>query len=221
MKMVWAAAVLAGWAAWAGGVKERARPADYPVHAMLPGLAVGAEFMVHSFSGHHRTYTAPDHLVVEVAIYPEKPLMVSASQFSLRVNGKKERVFAQGPQFVAASLKYSDWTQRPAATIGAGAGDVGVILGPRPSQGRFPGDNRNRQPPAPPRAPTQPPRGGYEKPEELDAPELAVETALPEGETRLPVAGYLYFPWKGKVSRIKKLELIFDSPAGAATLKLR
>lgn len=218
MKMVWAAGLLA---AWAGGVKERAKPADYPVHALLPGLTIGAEFMVHSFSGPYRTYTAPDYLVVEVAVYPETPLTVSVSQFSLRVNGKKERVFAQTPQFVAASLKYSDWTRRPAATVGAGAGNVGVILGPRQSQGRFPGDNRSRQPPAPPKAPIPPPPGGYEKPEELDAPELAVETALPEGKTRFPVAGYLYFPYKGKISAIKKLELIYDSPAGTAILRLR
>lgn len=206
---------------FAQGTKEREKPDSYPVHADAGKATIAAEFTVRSFAGMDKTYVAPDHLVVEVAVYPRQPLVVSASQFSLRINGKKERVFAQAPQFVAASLKYSDWTQRPTTTIGVGVGDAGVIIGPPRPQPRFPGDNRDQRAPAPPRAPAPAPAGGIEKQEEMSAADLAVHVALQEGETKFPVAGYLYFPFKGKPGSIRKLELIYEGPGGSATLKLR
>ena len=51
----------------------------------------------------------------------------------------------------------------------------------------------------------------------LRATEVAVKSALPEGETKNPVAGFLYFPYRGKVKGIKTLELVYDR----AVLKLR
>jgi hypothetical protein len=212
---------MAAGALWAQGTKEKEKAEAYPAHVVMEAASIGAEFAVRSFSGLNRTYVAPDHLVVEVAVYPKRPLPVAASHFSLRVNGKKERVYAQAPQFVAASLKYSDWTQRPTTTIGVGVGDAGVVIGPPRPGPRFPGDERDRQPPPAPRAPAPAPAGGYEKPEEMTAAELAVHVALPEGETKFPVAGYLYFPFKGKPGSIRKLELLYEGPAGSATLRLR
>jgi hypothetical protein len=50
---------------------------------------------------------------------------------------------------------------------------------------------------------------------------LAVEAALPEGETRgRPLSGFLYFPYRGNVSHIRSLELVLTSPAGNTTLPL-
>jgi hypothetical protein len=130
------------------------------------------------------------------------------------MNGKKNLILSQLPGFVAGSLKYTDWSRTTQAEAGVGMGNTGVILG-RPVPGeRFPGDPTNRPLPRPPRAPEA------EKPEPDKAEEVVIESALPEGEARGPVAGFLYFPFKGKPKSIKSLELLYTAPEGTVTLKL-
>jgi hypothetical protein len=208
-------------------VSEGTPPKDdvskYPVYAAVGEISIGAEYLVHSFSGQNRTFVAPDYLVIEVAVYPPKgeKLKLASGQFTLRVNGKKRGLFSQPPYFVAASLKYPDWERRPTMTAGAGIGDTGVILGRPPVTGRFPGDPRPTQDrlPRPPRAP-QTDQSGMDTPEPVRAEEIVVRAALPEGEISYPASGYLYFPYKKKPKSIKSLELIYNGPAGAATLPL-
>jgi hypothetical protein len=218
------AAVVAA-ACCAQSVEEpRAKPADYPAHTELKTLSLGAEFMVHTFSGNGKTFFVEDYLVVEVAVYPasgSRP-MVAHSHFTLKINGKRS-IAPQPPPFVAASLKYPDWERKPTLTTEAGVGDAGVILGRRRPEPRFPGDNRpaRERLPNPPRAPGDGNRAGIEK-EEVRAEEVCVEQALPEGVASGPLRGFLYFPHKGKVKDIKKLDLLYAVPEGiSATLKLR
>ena len=45
--------------------------------------------------------------------------------------------------------------------------------------------------------------------------------ALPEGDRALPQAGLLFFEYRGKTQGIRSIELIYDGPAGKATLKLQ
>ena len=208
----------------ATGLPPKPKAAEYPVHASLEKLAIGAEYLVRSFGPRGQTFIVNDYLVVEVALYPAagQALLVSNGQFTLRMNGKKSVLFAQAPAFVAASLKYPDWERRPTLTGGAGIGDAVVILGQPQSVERFPGDPRPGQTrlPAPPRAPEAEDPSGIDKPPPARADEVVVETALPEGETRQPVAGFLYFAHKGKTKSIRSLELIYNGPAGTATLRL-
>ena len=44
--------------------------------------------------------------------------------------------------------------------------------------------------------------------------------ALPEGERALPVAGLVFFPYRGKDSGIQNVELIYKGAAGGATITL-
>jgi hypothetical protein len=44
--------------------------------------------------------------------------------------------------------------------------------------------------------------------------------ALPEGKYAPPLAGLVFFPFRGKMKSIKSLELLYEGPAGKATLKL-
>jgi hypothetical protein len=44
--------------------------------------------------------------------------------------------------------------------------------------------------------------------------------ALPEGDIRPPVSGYLFFPFKDKLKSIKTLDLVYEGPLGAATLRV-
>lgn len=208
--------------ALAQGTDPKAKAADYPVHAEAGPLSLGAEYMVHSFSGGKHTFIAQDYLVVEVALYarPGERIEVSQGQFALRINGRKQALVAQAPSFVAASLKYPDWQSRPTLEADAGVGNTGVILG-RPQQAeRFPGDRRppETRTPKPPQAPEQ--DHGVEREPPPKAEEVVVETALPEGNLKAPVSGYLYFAFQGKIASIKSLHLIYAGPAGAATLPL-
>jgi hypothetical protein len=204
--------------------QPRRSASDYPAHAELKTRSLGADFLVHTFSGNGKSFFTADYLVVEAAFYPargQRPV-VAHSHFLLRVNGK-ERIHAQLPQFVAASLKHPDWEGREGGVVvGAGAGDLGVILGRRERTPRFPGDTGapGTRLPAPPRAPKPEDRSGIES-EPVLPEQVCVEQALPEGPAAGPIRGYLYFPYKGKVARIAKLELLYAADGERATLKLR
>jgi hypothetical protein len=222
--MKWLAVALAVTPMLAQQVEEpRAKAADYPAHAALDNLALGADFLVHTFAGRGKTFLIEDYLVVEVAVYPaqgSRP-MIAQSHFVLRINGKNQ-LLPQPPQFAAASLKYPDWTQKPTVVAGAGVGDSGVIIGRQPRVQRFPNDPRPSQERLPmPRAPEPADRSGIEKEEEASPAEVCVEQALPEGPAAGPIRGYLYFPHKGKVKSIKKLELLYSAEGRQATLTLR
>src|ERR1017187_7069936 len=57
---------------------------------------------------------------------------------------------------------------------------------------------------------------------ERRAMEQKVQKAtLPEGDRALPVAGLIFFQYGGKTKGIKSLELIYEGPAGKATLTLQ
>jgi hypothetical protein len=203
--------------ACAQGTTPKSTLEDYPEHATVGNVGVGAEFMVHSFSRGEQMFIAPDYLVVEVALFPPKGQVVRAEpgKFSLRINGKKTVIFPQAPAAVAASLNHSEWEQRPGADAAIGIGGIGVGTGQPRQTSPFPGAPQTRLP-QPPRAPDADNPAGNER--ETVRPEaLLVETALPEGDRRGPVSGFLYFAFKGKIGAIKSLELLFES----AILKLR
>jgi len=221
--------ILAASLAQAQGTDPKPKAADYDVHAEIPSgtddrgsssasrpkVVLGAEFMVHSFSGRGQTYIAKDYLVVEVALYPPKDetIQVHASDFTLRVNGKKNPLLPVSPSLVASSLQHPDWQQDRRLEAGAGIGNTGVVLG-RPTTSPIPGQPA----PQPVPRPTDPENRRDIDPEPRAKPEeLVVQTALPEDAHRGPVSGYIYFPYKGKPSGIKSLELLFEG----TTLKLR
>jgi hypothetical protein len=209
--------VLAGTLAAQSGTVPKASELDYPVRAKLEKLSIGAEYLVHSFSSGREMFIAKDYLVVEVALFPAKgeKNLVIAAHFSLRVNGRKQALLPQAPEFVANSLKYPDRQSGPHAVAGLGP----LVLGQPRTTERFPGDPNARTGAPPPQSPTDNPTGADQQPP-VTADELALQTALPEGEHRGPASGFLYFPYRGKVAHIRSLELVFTGPGGSATLPL-
>jgi len=210
--LLWSAAL------FAQGTVPKPKPEDYDVHATSGNLTIGAEFMVHSFSGEGQMYLVEDFLVVEVALYPPKNTELAAlpSDFALRINGKKPLLLPASPQFAASTLAHPEWSGRPNLEGGVGMGDTGVIFG-RPTRTQVPGGQDPDTTRLPPRAPAPDDRSGLGKPQVIPAPELLVRTALPTDPQRGPVSGFLYFQWRGKVKSIKTLDLLYkDTP-----LKLR
>jgi hypothetical protein len=189
--------------------------------AAAPLLAgVTAEFQVRSISSGGHMFVSEDHIVVEVTVTPpdKKEIPVAHSHFTLRMNGKKRLLLPQPPQFVAAAFKHPDWHRQTGLTAQAGP----VILGGPQISERFPGDPNpgRRRLPRPPGAPEAENRSGVEK-EEIRPEELVVQAALPEGPASLPVKGYLYFAYRGKMKKIKSLELIYTGPTGDTAIRLR
>jgi len=207
------AAVLMALPAMAG--EARPKPADYSAQAKAGPVTVAAECMVHTFSEGRHTFVAEDYLVVEVGVYPDRgtSVTVSAQQFALRINGKKALIYSRTPQMVAASLKYPDWENPRGLETAVGVGPV--ILGRPPAVERFPGDPRARRGPQPPRVGDADP-----KEPEVRAEDVVISAALTEGETRGPVGGYLYFPYEGKMKKVRRLELLYNGPAGRAELTI-
>jgi len=201
------------------------KPAEYPAHAKLAPFTLAAEFLGHSFSGPEGMFFTEDYLVVETAFYPEPntTFSIAHSHFRLRLNNSKVPLLSQPPQFVAASLKYEDWTRRPNLTAAGGIGDAGIIIGAPRQTERFPGDPRpqQRRLPNPPQAPTHEDRSGVDKAPPADPAQICIEQSLAEGEFTAPLRGYLYFPWPGKLKSLKKVELLYRNKEQTASLTLR
>jgi hypothetical protein len=201
--------------AWAQGTDPKAKADEYEVHARVKGVDIGAEYMVYSFGGQGKMFLAEDHLVVEVALFPPKGGLVTASSgdFTLRVDGKMLRAVI--PQMVVMAMQRRDWSYQRGPQGSIGRGDDAVILGGPTQQGPY-GMPRGRTP-APPRAPAPEDRSGLPPAEPVRLDDVIVKTAFPEGEFRGAVSGFVYFPFTGKASKIKSVELQY----GDARLKLK
>ena len=196
-------------AAYAQGSTPKASAEDYPVHVKSGLNQIGAEYMVHSYSAGEQMFLAENYLVVEVAFYPPKgeTVGVETSKFTLSVNGKKP-IPVQNPSMVAASIKQREARRTRNPLGGIGLGGIGGGMGGPRTQSPFPGGPDPNRMPQPPRAPT-----GDSNTPAKDTPnseEVLMNTALPEGPHKGPVSGFIYFPWSGKASSIKSLELNYD-----------
>src|SRR4029077_14299337 len=75
-------------ALYAQNPATRSKATDYPIHATLPNMGIGLEYLVHSIPGEDRFYIAKDYLVVELVAFPKDGIALSAGNFTLLVNGK-------------------------------------------------------------------------------------------------------------------------------------
>ncbi len=186
------------------GADGRAKATDYPAHGESADVAIGAEYLVHSYSSGREMLMAPDFLVVDTAVYPKQgAFTVHQTDFRLRITPAKGEPFlleAQAPQFVGLGGPYP----------GLGAGGA--------RQPRYPGSPGGSQP-----GPTQTPDSpdGQNQPQ---APEtqgqVAVRTALPEGEYHSAQAGFLFFPFSGKTKKLKRMDLIYKAAGGEVVVNL-
>lgn len=197
--------------------------ADYPAHLKLGNLEIGADYLVHSFSSGGDSFLIRNYLVFEVAFYPEKgggSYRVSPSQFTLRVNGKKQVLEHQEASLVAISMKYQDSGGYPGFEAGAGVGGAIATIG-RPLPGpRFPGDP-TPVPRQPPQAPPDTDSQNVPKQERITAEDALRQTALVQSEEYTAISGYVFFPYSGNVKKLKSLELLYTDAAGPHVLRLQ
>lgn len=189
------------------GVPPRPVPKDYPVQVQAPAAKIAAAIIpANQVSKMFSPDISKDYIVVEVAIYPENgvPFDVESPDFALRVGQRIGR--ADLPWDVA---RWPD--RRP--PVGRSPMDVttevGVIheSGNDPVYGRQHGTatytgvavsapgHDNLPPPPDPQAD---PRVISDKLQRM---------ALPEGDTKAAIAGYLYFPEYAKHKKSDEIEL--------------
>jgi hypothetical protein len=181
------------------GMPPRPSAADYPKHVQTGKVTIAAEFTGHGVGTQQSALLNEEHVVVEVAFFgpPEARAKIAAANFTLRINGKKP-LESEPYGVILSSLKDPEWQPPPGEeeTKQKGGGLNGA------------GTN---EAPAPPKMTFAERRAMEQK---------VIKATLPEGDRLLPVAGLIYFPYRGKGTGIKTVELIYDGPAGKATLSL-
>ena len=184
----------------------RSTPAEYQSQATAGKVTIAAEFRGHSVptADGATPLTTEDYIVVEAGFFgpADSRLTLSLSDFTLRVNGKKQGLESLPCGMVVGNLKDPEWEPpEPKASKG----------GKTSINGGGGGGGDSKDPPAPVKIPIEVQRSMAQR---------AQKAAMPEGDRALPQAGLLFFKYGGKTKGIHSLELVYDGPAGRASLKL-
>jgi hypothetical protein len=181
------------------GMPPRAAPGDYATHVKVGDYTLALEFAGHNVPRPDDPLTTDEYVVVEAAMYGPagSHLALSPQNFELHINDKKPMT---GSSFVvvASSLRDPEWIppeqhkEKPKTSFGGGGGEDTSTL--------------------PPKIPIELQR---------KMTMYIRDAALPVGERPLPVAGLLFFPYRGKTSGIHLLELTYTGPAGKAIVPLQ
>jgi hypothetical protein len=187
------------------GLPPRAAAADYQANAAAGTVTIAAEFLGHAVPTAQGTLSTETFVVVEAAIFgqPDEGIKLSLENFSLRINGKNDPLPSQPFGLVGKSLKDPD-LEPPASASSKTKTNV--------NGGGGRGQIDSNAPPAPVHVPIEVQRSMQQR---------VQKAAFPEGDRTLPVAGLLFFQYSGKEKSIRSVELIYNGPAGKATLELQ
>jgi hypothetical protein len=193
------------------GLPPRNAATDYQAQAKAGSVTIAAEFAGHGVPTTQGTFSTEDYVVVETGLFgpPDARATVSADDFSLRINGKKMPVPSQPYALILKSLKDPDWVPPDAEEGKSKSKGSGITTG---GGGGGQGGGAGDPPPLPPKMPLELQRAMAQK---------VQKSVLPEGDRALPVAGLLFFSYRGKTDSIRSMELIYTGPAGKATLTLQ
>ncbi len=199
------------------GVPPRAASTDYPVHGPAESATIAAAIVPpNQVTKMFSPDISKDYIVVEVAIYPENcvPFDARSADFSLRVGQRIGR--ADTP------LDVAPWPDRGPATHSSVdvTTEVGVIhesdndpvYGHQHSTTTYTGvgvsspGHDNLPPPPDPRVD---PRVVQDKVQRM---------ALAEGDTKVAIAGYLYFPQYAKRKKSDEIELRYAKDLATVNL---
>lgn len=186
------------------GLIPRGSAAEYAAKGQAGKVTIAADFTGHGIPTTQQPLVSEDHVGVEVALYGAggERLVVNMADFQLKINGKKP-VEAVQWGLVAKEIRDPEWIPVEPEKDKSKGGLTGSGGG-----GRQPGE----PPPLPPK-PTMEQLRGWQQ--------LLKKSALAEGERALPLAGMLFFHERTKLEKIKSVDLIYEGPAGKATIRLQ
>lgn len=206
-------------AALTAGTEPRKTPAGYAAQAEAGHGVVAADYGGRAYAGEKGSFFTGSYLVFEVALYAEKgeAMELAPGDFRLRLNGgAREWTVATAGSVAAEVRNPGQFEPYRGVVAGGGVGQGGIVIGGPPTVERFPGDPQARGP----RQPKAPGREG-ERAEEDPAQavtECALERVQVDGSG---ASGLIYFYWRGKLKQLKRIELVYQGPAGKAVLRLR
>jgi hypothetical protein len=92
---------------------------DYQTQAKVGPYTIAAEFTGHAFPTEEAVLTAQDYVAVELAIYgpADSKLVITATDFSLRINRRKEPLPSQAWLLATRNVRDPEWIPE-----GTGAG---------------------------------------------------------------------------------------------------
>lgn len=191
----------------AKGMPPRTAPTEYQAQAKAGTVTIGAEFMGHAVPTPEQPLTTEEYVVVEAGLFgaPDARTTLSRSDFSLRINGKKNVLASEPYELVFHSLKDPEW-QPPESAEGKES-KSSLSTGGGGADG------------APPSAPPPPPKMPFPLRRAME--QHVQKAAMQEGDRPLPQAGLLFFQYRGKADGIKSIELVYSGAAGKATLTLQ
>lgn len=186
----------------AGELPPRTSPNDYQFHVQAGKVTIAAEFTGHDVrTMEGGPYTTEDYVMVETALFgpPGTKLQMSFQDFSLRINGKKNLQPAVPYLTVFKSLKDPDWEPPEAKASKTSIGTGG-------------GDGNNGDLPRLTHIPIERERAMQQR---------VMKVSLGAGDRPLPQAGMLFFEYHGSAKSIHSMELLYDGPAGKASIALK
>jgi hypothetical protein len=184
------------------GLPPRTAATEYPAHAQVGSVTIGAEFAGHSVPRPDDPLSTEDFVVVEAGLFgsPGARLTLATDDWSLRVNGKKVPLPSQPFVVVASSLRDPQWVNPDEAAQKKSKSSFGT------------GGGQTDSTPLIVHIPIELQRS---------MTQYIEKNQMPEGDRPLPQAGLLFFPYRGKTKGIRSLQLIYSGPAGKATLDLQ
>lgn len=178
-------------------------PTDYQAQVRAGAVTIAADFDGHSIPTEQQTLTTEDFVVVEAALFGPAGthLAISPGDFSLRVNRKKNPLPSQSYVVVFSSLRDPEWVSPEAQKA-------------KESKTSINGSGKDAEGSLPPviHIPIELQRSWQQQTQ---------RAAFPSGDRKLPQAGLLFFQYRGKTKGINSLELMYNGPAGKATLVLQ
>lgn len=189
------------------GVPPRAAPSDYPAHAQVGPITIAADFTGHNIPTREGPLTTEDYVAIEIGFFgpPDARLVLSADDFTLRINGKKP-LPEQSYEDTLKSLRDPDWIPLDSSSS-SGSKKTNVT-----GSGGGGSKDLNEPPPPPPPMP----------PELRRAMAVRVRRdSMMIGDRPLPQAGLLFFPYSGRTEGIKSIQLIYSGAAGKTTIALQ
>lgn len=185
------------------GIPPRATPGDYQFQSKAGDYTIAAEFTGHSLPTDQGSLTTPDYVAVEAAVFGPAKLRISVADFSLRLN-KKKIVQSVPYGMTFSSLKDPEWVP-PEGDPSSKKSKGGISTGGG-------GQGGSNDPPPPVKIPVEVQRAMAHR---------VQRAAMPEGDRELPVAGLIFFQYRAKTENLESIELVYEGPAGKATLKLQ
>lgn len=218
--------------AFASELTVRESPGTYRHSCAVDGAVIGVDYLRRSLPTPLGIQHVRGVLIFEIGVFPEpgRRLALPASAFELEWKGLHRPETPADPQIVVAQLLHEEWArgshhphvEASAGTIYRSGRSGGVVFGRPRREPRFPGDPRtDPQDSRPePRSPAPNVPSGEPHPDEL--PERIIPLyALETDEIASPSAGLVYFLYRGKLKKLKKVVLQIQVGQATCSLNVR